>query len=152
MSDEASPEPKQPKRRGRPPKVAKRHDPDEAPVDGNRSLDKIRGKEAGYRYFLATDEDIGVIESRGGEVCTRDKDTARPFFDDRRNAGDGAIKVKNLTLMKVREEDQVRHESFGLAEAKRRRQAMKNSATNQIGGGQYATIANHEGGFTRQAI
>lgn len=152
MSDEATQDETKSKRRGRPVGKAKRHDPDEAPASGNRGLDIVNGKEPGFRYFLASDEDIPEIQYRGGVICTRDNESARPFFDDRRAAGESEIRVKNLTLMKMSEEDARKHESFGTNEAKRRLNALKRSATSQIGGGQYASISNHEGGMSRQAI
>lgn len=146
MSDEEA----QPKRRGRVSK--KRHDPDEAPVDGNPGCDRVFNKEAGFTYVLASDEDIPTILYRGGEVCTRDREQAKPFFDFRKDAGEAEIKVKNLTLMKISDELYEKHQGFGLAEAKRRMAALRRSATQQIGGGQFARIHNDEGGFSRQVI
>ncbi len=146
MSDEVV----QPKRRGRPTK--KRHDPDEAPIDGNPGCDRVFHKEPGFTYLLAPDEDIPTVLYRGGVICTRENDTARPFFDFRKDVGESEIKVKNLTLMKISDELYAKHQGYGEAEAKRRMAALKRSATQQIGGGQFARIHNDDGGLTRQVI
>jgi hypothetical protein len=147
MSDEAVEQPKQQKRRGRPPK--KRYDPADAPVDGNYTDDYVFNKDPGFVYFWASDDDIDRILNRGGEICKRESEQARPFYDRRKDAGEADIVVKNLTLMKIRREIQDKHEAFGLTEAKRRLGALRREGTRQLGNGNLATISEHDGGYTR---
>lgn len=148
MSDEATAtEPKPAKRRGRPPK--KRHDPADAPVNGNYADDHVFNKEPGYTYFWASEEDIDKVLNRGGVICNRDSEQARPFYDRRKNAGESTIVVKNLTLMKISNELQAQHEQAGLTEAKRRLGALRRDGTRQLGNGNLAMISEHDGGYTR---
>jgi hypothetical protein len=147
MSEEAVEQPKPLKRRGRPPK--KRHDPADAPVDGNYTDDHVFNKDPNFCYFWASEEDIDRILNRGGTICKRDEEQARPFYDRRKDAGEANIVVKNLTLMKVPRELQEKHEAFGLTEAKRRLGALRRDGTRQLGNGNYATVSEHEGGYTR---
>jgi hypothetical protein len=147
MSDEAVEQPKQQKRRGRPPK--KRHDPADAPVDGNYTDDHVFNKDPAFVYFWASEEDIPKILDRGGAVCKRDEETARPFYDRRKDAGESDIVVKNLTLTKIPRELQERHEASGLTEAKRRLGALRREGTRQIGNGNYANLSEHDGGYNR---
>ena len=147
MSDEATAVPAPKKRRGRPAK--KRHDPADAPVNGNYTDDHVFNKDPDFVYFWASDEDIDKVLNRGGTVCKRDSEQARPFFDRRKDAGEADIVVKNLTLMKVPRELQAAHESFGLTEARRRLQALRKQGTAQLGNGNHASISEHEGGYVR---
>lgn len=151
MSDAELEQPK--KKRGRPPgKKAKRHDPDEAPIDGNPGCDRVFNKEPGFTYVLASDEDIPTIRYRGGEICQRETEQARPFYDQRQSAGEADIKVKNLTLMKLKDEDYEKHQGQGLQVAKQRIASLKKNATARVGTGQDASISNYEGGMVRQVI
>jgi len=135
------------KRRGRPPK--KRHDPDSAPVDGNYTDDHVFNKDPAFVYFWASEEDIPKILDRGGMICTRDSEQARPFYDRRKNAGESDIIVKNLTLTKIPRELQEKHEMTGLTEAKRRLGALRREGTRQIGNGQLANLSEYDGGYAR---
>lgn len=152
MSDEQLEQPK--KKRGRPPgKKAKRHDPDEAPIDGNPGCDRVFNKEPGFTYVLASDEDIPTIRYRGGEICQRDSEQARPFYDQRQNSGESDIKVKNLTLMKLKDEDYAKHQGQGLSAARSRSAALHKSATGAVGGGLSSINTNFEdGGYRRQVV
>lgn len=145
MSDET---PVAPKRRGRPKKV--RHDADAAPVDGNYTDDHVFNKDPDFSYFWASDEDIDKILSRGGAVCKRDSESARPFYDRRNGAGEADIIVKNLTLMKVPKGLQERHEAQALSIARQRTAALRGQAVAQVGNGQNASISQHEYGRTIQ--
>lgn len=148
MSDEAIEAPKPQKRRGRPAKK-RRHDPADAPVNGDYTDDHVFNKEPGYSYFWASEEDIDRLLNRGAVICQRDSEQARPFYDRRKDAGESAIVVKNLTLMKIANELQARHEATGLTEAKRRMSALRRDGTRQLGNGQLASISEHDGGYTR---
>ncbi len=149
MSDEATPAIQKPsKRRGRPP-GKKRHDPEDAPVNGNYTDDHVFNKEPGFAYFWASDDDIDRILNRGGVICQRGVETARPFYDRRKDAGESEIKVKNLTLMKIADDLQARHEQQGLTEAKRRLGALRRQGTAQLGNGNFASISEHDGGYSR---
>lgn len=151
MSDEISEQPQPKKRRGRPPKVAKRHDPDESPIDGNPGIDRIFDKEPGFDYMLASDEDIPEMLYRGAVVCQREGEKARPFYDQRQNAGEADIKVKNLTLMKIETERNDKIKNRGLAQAKQRMKALNVSATQRVGSGLSSINTNFaDGGFQRQ--
>jgi hypothetical protein len=147
MSDDATEVPK-PKRRGRPPK--KRHDPADAPVNGNYSDDHVFNKEPGFVYFWASDEDIDKILNRGGVVCKRDSEQARPFFDRRKDVGEADIRVKNLTLMKIPEDLNLRAQQQAQAVAAQRISALRKQATAQVGNGQLAGISQHEYGRSIQ--
>jgi hypothetical protein len=147
MSDDAIAGPKPQKRRGRPPK--KRHDPADAPVNGNYTDDHVFNKDPDFAYFWASDEDIDKVLNRGGVVCKRDSEQARPFFDRRKDAGEADIVVKNLTLMKVPRALQEAHEKRDLSEAARRLAAMRREGTRQLGNGNLASISEHDGGYSR---
>jgi hypothetical protein len=136
-----------PKRRGRPKKL--RHDPVDAPVNGNYTDDHVFNKDPAFAYFWASDEDIDRVLNRGGIVCKRDSEQARPFFDRRKDAGEADIVVKNLTLMKVPRELQDAHERRDLTEAGRRLAALRRQGTAQLGNGNHASISEHEGGYSR---
>lgn len=142
MSDES---PEQPKRRpGRPRK--KRHDPVDAPVDGNYGCDVVLNKEKGYQYALVSEDDMPTMLGRGATVCKRDSEQAKPFFDVRKDSGEADFRVKGLTLMKISDELYNRAQAPALAIAKQRMSALKRNATAQIGNGQFASIAQHEYG------
>ena len=144
MSEVDSPEaPKQKPRRGRPPKV-RRHDPVNAPVDGDPGVDIILNREPGYRYYLASDEDIPKLLYRGAERCERDKETAKPVFDVRAGAGDAHIEVKGLTMMKITEELATRAERPGLEQHGRRMKQLHKAATAPLGDGTHAFIRQHQ--------
>lgn len=152
MSDEISEQPQPKKRRGRPPKSAtKRHDPDESPIDGNPGIDRIFDKEPGFDYMLASDEDIPEMLYRGAVVCQRESESARPFYDQRQNAGEADIKVKNLTLMKIDAERNGKIKAIGLKQAQQRMKALNVSATQRVGSGLSSINTNFaDGGFQRQ--
>lgn len=126
-------------KRGRPRK--RRHDPDVSPIDGDYTDDVVLNKEPGFRYMWASPDDIGKVENRGGGICHRDSEQARPAFDRRRTTGEGAIVVKGLTLMKIREEDAVRAERPGLDVANRRMKGLRKEAVNRLGDGQHAIVS-----------
>lgn len=153
MSDEAATE--TPKRRGRPPgKKAKRHDPEEAPIDGNEGCDIVNGKDPDFEYFLAEQaEDRFKLEGRGAVVCSRENETARPFYDRRANAGESAIIVKDLVLMKMPKKQFQAQQANHLARAKQRTVALKRDATGNVGSGLSTINTNFEdGGYRRQVI
>ena len=151
MSDETPELPK--KRRGRPPGKKAKQAQDEAPIDGNPGCDRIFNKEPGFDYCLASDEDIPTVLWRGGVVCQRDSEHARPFFDQRQNAGEADIKVKNLTLMKIETEKNAKVQNQGLSVAKQRLAALKRGAVGSVGGGLSSINTNFEdGGYRRQEI
>lgn len=145
MSDEAVAT--APKRRGRPKKL--RHDPVDAPVNGNYTDDHVFNKDPEFVYFWTSDEDIDRVLNRGGTVCKRDSEQARPFFDRRKDAGEADIIVKNLTLMKVPRAMQEAHDKQGLSESARRLAALRRQGTAQLGNGNYASIQEHDGGYNR---
>jgi len=145
MSDEAVAT--APKRRGRPKKL--RHDPEFAPVDGNPGLDVILNKEPGFVYVEASDEDIPTIQGRGGVVCDRESEQARPYHDVRKNAGESHFNIRGLTLMKIPQDLYDRHQKAGEIRSVQRMTALKRNATAQLGNGQFASISNHEGGYVR---
>ena len=136
-----------PKRRGRPKKL--RHDPVDAPVNGNYTDDHVFNKDPAFVYFWASDDDIDRVLNRGGSVCKRDSEQARPFFDRRKDAGEADIIVKNLTLMKVPRDMQEAHEKRDTAEAARRLGALRRQGTAQLGNGNLASISEHDGGYAR---
>ena len=150
MSDEATATATQvtKKRRGRPPK--KRHDPDPAPIDGNRAFDKVQNKEAGYEYMLVSDEDMQEMKFRGAVICERDSESAKLLYDDREKAGEAHIGFRELTLMKIRVEDAERARAPGFARAKQRMAAMRKEPMR--GNNQYANVSEFEGGFSRSVI
>lgn len=152
MSDEAAPELK--KRRGRPPgKKAKRHGPEDAPIDGNPGCDVILNRDPAFDYMLASDEDIPTMLYRGAVVCQRDNEQARPFFDMRQNAGEADIKVKNLTVMKIEKAKNAKFQGQGLSIAKQRLASLKRNAVGSVGGGLSSINTNFEdGGYRRQEI
>lgn len=153
MSVEEVQEPK--KRRGRPPgKKAKRHDPDEAPIDGNEGCDRIFNKDADFTYFLAEQsEDVYKLQNRGAVVCTRDNDASRPFYDRRVAAGEAEIKVKDLVLMKMPNALFEKQEAQKLATAKQRMKALNVSATQRVGSGLSSINTDFaDGGMHRQVI
>lgn len=154
MSDAATPETKPAKRRGRPPgKKAKRHDPEDAPIDGNPGCDVVMNRDPDFDYMLASDEDIPTMLWRGAVVCQRESEQAKPFFDQRQNAGEADIKVKNLTLMKIEKEKNAKIQSQGLTVAKQRLAALKRGAVGQVGSGLSSINTNFEdGGYRRQEI
>jgi hypothetical protein len=89
------------------------------------------------------------VLNRGGQVCKRDSEQARPFFDRRKDAGEADIIVKNLTLMKVPREMQEAHEKRDTSEAARRLGALRRQGTAQLGNGNLASISEHDGGYAR---
>ena len=151
MSDEA-PAVATEKRRGRPPK--KRHDPDDAPITGAQTDERIHNPEPGYKYMWASDEDIPEMYSRGADVCNRGTEQAKPYYDLRRDTGESEIKYKGLTLMKIRTELDEKAQGRGRAIAAQRMAALRRQATGQIGGGQFASINENfsDGGYHRQVI
>lgn len=152
MSDEAIAE--QPKkRRGRPAKV-KRHDPDEAPIDGNEGVDRVFNKDPDFVYFLAEQsEDVSKILNRGGEVCLRGENSPRPYYDNRRNAGEAEIKVKDLVLMREPRESFEKRQKTHLATAHQRMKALNVQATQKVGAGLSSINTNFaDGGYHRQVI
>lgn len=147
MSDDAIAEPKAPKRRGRPPK--KRHDPADAPVDGNYGCDVVFNKEPGFQYALVSEDDMPTMLGRGAVVCQRGSDTARPFYDVRKDSGEADFKVKGLTLMKISDALYAKAQRQGLLTASQRLAGLRRQATSQLGNGQLANISEHDGGYAR---
>lgn len=150
MSDEAVAA--KPKRRGRPPK--KRHDVDDAPATGAETDERVLNKEPGYEYMWASEEDMPKLFDRGAELCKRDSEQARPFYDTRKDTGESDIKFKGLSLMKIAKDRNERAQAQSLAIAKQRMAALRRGATGQLGNGQFASINENfeDGGYRRQAI
>jgi hypothetical protein len=140
MSDEATVPVKA--KRGRPKKV--RHDADPAPVDGNLSCDRIDNKEPGFVYSLVSDDDMPEMLGRGYVRCVRGNEQATPFFDIRQGTGEAHFNVKGLTMMKIKQERYDRIQGQALAIARQRTAALRGGAAQQIGGGQYASVSEHE--------
>lgn len=147
MSDEIETVAK-PKRRGRPPK--KRHDVDDAPVTGAGSDERIANQQPGYKYMWVSEDDLPEMYARGADVCKRDSEQARPFYDMRKDTGEAEMKFKGLTMMKIKKELDEKAQKRGLTIAAQRMANLRKNATAQIGGGQFASISTHE--YGRQAI
>ena len=147
MSDEA-PAVVAKKRRGRPPK--KRHDVDDAPITGAGSEERVANKQPGYEYMWVSEDDLPEMHYRGAEVCKRDTEQARPYFDLRKDTGEANLKFKGLTLMKIKSELHAKAHARGLAIAQQRSSSLRKNATSQVGSGQFASISQHE--YGRQAI
>lgn len=147
MSDEAPAIPKAAKRRGRPPK--KRHDPADAPVDGNYGCDVVFNKEPGFHYALVSEDDMPTMLGRGAVVCQRENEQARPFYDVRKDSGEADFRVKGLTLMKISEKLHEKAQAQGLQTARQRIAALRGNATKQLGNGNFASISEHDGGYAR---
>ncbi len=148
MSDDATASIPKPKRRGRPPK--RRHDPADAPVDGNYGCDVVFNKEPGFHYALVSEDDMPTMLGRGAVVCQRDSETAKPFYDVRKDSGEADFRVKGLTLMKISQELHEKAQSQGLLTARQRLAALRGNSTRQLGNGQLASISEHEYGRSIQ--
>lgn len=148
MSDEAPATEIKKAKRGRKPK--KRHDVDDAPVTGAGSEERVANKQPGYEYMWVSEDDLPEMYSRGADVCKRDEEQARPYYDMRKDTGEANIKFKGLTLMKIKTELHEKAHARGLTIAKQRMAALKRNAVAQVGSGQFASISQHE--YGRQAI
>lgn len=81
----------------------RRKDPDEAPIDGDKRLDRLVNKQKGMSYKLLSADDIPYFKSMGFVREERGPDAARPVFD----AGsddDPGYHVGSLTLYKAPDE------------------------------------------------
>jgi len=144
MSEAASEEASK-KRRGR-----KRHDPEDAPVDGDYAKDRVRGVPAGYRAILASDEDIPRMKHRGAFIVNREPGCPVPDYDV--GSKDGPVMVDNLTLMLISEENAQRAERPGREQAAQRMKSLRRSATKS---GPLARIYEddgHSAGYSRQRV
>jgi hypothetical protein len=103
----------------------KRHDPSDAPIDGDYALDQVVNKQKGLTYKLLSDEDIPRFKAMGFSRVERSPDSARPLFD-LGSESDPGYKVGSLTLYAAPDE---------IAERQNKRaEAMNEARIKQIRG------------------
>lgn len=107
----------------------KRNDADDAPIDADYALDKVNGKEAGYRYAYVDGEDMPLMKARGYTRVEKGSDSAVPAFDASAPEDvEYRIGRNRLLLMKIPEERARRIEAGPLREAADRVAQIKLSA------------------------
>lgn len=87
---------------------SKRHDPADAPIDGDYAFDVVHGKDPGFDYVLTDPEDVPRIRMRGGVRVDREGATESLAWD-MGDASDPDFKVGNLVLMKIEKERNKRY-------------------------------------------
>lgn len=81
---------------------AVRHDPDDAPIDGDYGFDQVLNKDPSKTYALVHADDMPRMKGRGYVPTIRTEGGARPVFD---SGGDGGYVVNGqLTLMELPKE------------------------------------------------
>lgn len=118
----------------------KRKDPDEAPVDGDYSLDVVLNKQKGYTYKLLSEEDIPRFRAYGFTREDRGPDAAHPAFDLGANSDMPDYQVKGLTLYKAPDAIAKRLDSVSQRAADHRMAEIREQA--RASGGQFTTSTN----------
>lgn len=125
MSDDVSPEPK---RRGRPKKVAARKDPADAPIDGHYRRDKLLNTKPGMRYAILDEkEDAAEFRGRGYRRSTREEGGVVPLWDSG-DPADSTMYVKNLVVYECEEEKAARWDVAALEQSNGRMAAIHETA------------------------
>lgn len=130
MSDVAA---EAPKRKGGRPKGSKnkRHDPADAPINGDYEKDVVLNKEPGKRYAWLTTSGIDSDASRfrhRGYVKTENREGGpKPAWDNDADVGSG-FTVGGLTLFEVGEDHASRLDAHNRAPSERRMKAIQAAA------------------------
>lgn len=120
------------KRVGRPKgSKTKRHDPVDAPINGDYEKDVVLNKQAGKRYAWLTtsgiDSDASRFRHRGYARTEATEDGPRPAWDNDSDVGSG-FTVGGLTLFEVGEDHAARLDAHTRAPSERRMKAIKAAA------------------------
>lgn len=106
MSEDIAPVEKVKRKPGRKPK---RHDPADAPIDGDYALDKIINKQDGWDYAGMSDRDRQRRQHQGWQPELWADGCARLFYDYGKHVDGEEIKINGqLTLMKIPSERRAR--------------------------------------------
>lgn len=118
-----------PKRKGGRPKGSgkKRHDPADAPINGDYSQDVILNKEPGKRYAWLSPDDVPRFRHRGYVKSERKPDGPRPAWDMGTDS-DPDFVVGGLTQYEVEEERIQRYDARDRAPSEARMQAIRKAA------------------------
>jgi len=81
-------------------RTKRRHDTDDAPIDGDYTVDVILNKDPAKHYMLANDEDAERFRGFGAVFTERREDGPRPAFDLGADEG-SRIRVRGLWLMEM---------------------------------------------------
>lgn len=132
-----------PKRRGRPKgSKTKRHDPADAPINGDYEKDVVLNKDPSKRYAWLTtegiDSDVSRFRHRGYVKTEKTEGGPRPAWDQESDTGSG-FTVGGLTLYEVSEEHIAKHDERQRAPSERRMKAIK-AAAEQTGGYMTRTV------------
>src|SRR5688572_29940348 len=109
------------------PRKAKRHDPDDSPVDGVYRADRITNQRKGYRCFLLNEEDAAVKRAQGAVKVARGSEGPRPFYYFGSDSDTGYTN-RGLTLYEMPEELARKHEQSITAEAAQRMAIIRQEA------------------------
>lgn len=121
-----------PKRRGRPKgSKTKRHDPVDAPINGDYEKDVVLNKEPGKRYAWLTtsgiDSDASRFRHRGYVKTEAREGGPRPAWDNDADVGSG-FTVGGLTLFEVGEDHAAKLDAHNRAPSERRMKAIQAAA------------------------
>lgn len=111
----------------------KRHDPDDAPVDGFYRYDSVVNKEPGKRYYLLDDDDAIVKVAMGARMVERRPGGAKPLYD-RGSDADSGYRIRGLTLYEMPEALAKRHDAMAVAAGADRMSIIRNEARRSPGG------------------
>lgn len=111
----------------------RRKDPDDAPIDGDYTLDQVLNKEKGMTYRWLSDDDIPRFKAMGYVREERSGESARPAFDSG-NEGDAGYHVGQLTLFKAPDAVARQWEQRALADAEDRMTTIRRNAKKSGGG------------------
>lgn len=122
------------------PRGRKRHDPADAPVDGDYTLDQVVGKDKSMAYALVHNEDMPKYLSLGYVAEQRGEGAAKPKWDQGTET-DPTYKVRDLTLMKMPADKRQRIDNQALDVSKRRMDMLRKTFVEA--GGQFAVPQNN---------
>ena len=111
----------------------RRHDPDDAPVDGDYRNDRVLNKRPGYRYYLLDEDDAVIKYAQGATKVERSKDGPRPMFA-RGSDADSGYTVRGLTLFEMPEKLAQRMDARATSEAQQRMAIVRQEARTSVGG------------------
>lgn len=111
----------------------KRHDPVDAPIDGDYTYDIVHSKDPDKDYVWTSPEDMPRIKARGG-VRTERGGAVTPAWDMGSDS-DAGFSIGNLTLMEIPKERNERYHAQAQARNDQRNSAHKRAAKKS--GGKY---------------
>lgn len=111
----------------------RRKDPVMAPIDGDRSRDRVLNKAPGFTYKWLSADDIPEFKSMGYVREERSTDAARPVFDVGAETNEAGYRTGSLTLFKAPDAIAQHWERTALEEAEMRMATIRSDAKRQGG-------------------